>query len=66
MKPHQQRVVDEQAELDDKIVKLTEFINCNFSDLFKALPDDEQRRLRSQKNAMETYSQILGERIDNF
>ncbi len=27
MQPHQQRVVDEKAELDDKITKLTAFID---------------------------------------
>jgi hypothetical protein len=63
MQPHQQRVVDERAELDDKLSKLAGFFG---SDLFVTLPSAEQRRLRSQAEAMRTYSGILAERIAAF
>ena len=62
--PHQQRVVAEKAELDDKRVKLDTFMNgekfhvvCN---------EDERIRMIDQYNAMTTYSKVLGERIAAF
>ena len=60
----QKRVVDEKAGLDSKITSLDKFINEG--DVFKTLPSDEQRRLISQIEAMESYSFILGERIEEF
>jgi hypothetical protein len=63
MQPHQQRVVDEKASLDDKLTKLRQFFG---SAIFSALPDAEQSRLRTQQVAMSTYSDILGERIAAF
>lgn len=63
MLPHQQRVVDEKKELDEKLEKLTAFFSTN---IFSELPQEEQNRLRRQQFAMTDYSTILGERIDNF
>lgn len=63
MRPHQQRVVDERAELDDKLSKLAGFFG---TDLFATLPSAEQQRLRTQAVAMRTYSSILAERIAAF
>lgn len=64
MQPHQQRVVDEKRELDDKIYKLTMFVNStNFPN---HVGFSEQARLKSQLGIMESYSDILGERIDAF
>jgi hypothetical protein len=63
LQPHQQRVVDERAELVDRIQKLMNF--C-ITDTFAALDQAERRRLHAQYHAMESYSYILGERIAAF
>ena len=62
--PHQQRVVNEKTELDDKLGKLHDFIQEN--PIFKTLPEDEQKRLQRQDLVMAEYSQILSERIEAF
>lgn len=66
--PHQQRVVDEKAELDEKIARLSAFIesfSAPFS-IFGGLLEPERQRLYAQHRAMVTYSTILGERIAAF
>lgn len=63
MQPHQQRVVDEKAELDARREKLTAFLA---GDICRTLPAEEQHRLGRQATIMAQYSQILGERIDAF
>ena len=63
MQPHQQRVVEEKTELDEKIRKLGSFLTTS---MFKDLPGDEQTRLSSQWGIMMSYSRILGERIAAF
>lgn len=63
MQPHQQRVVDEKAELDAKREKLGAFKN---TDLFAGLPWQEQERLNTQAHIMTMYSAVLGERIAAF
>ena len=60
MLPHQQRVVDEKSELDEKISKLDPFLNTQ---IFKELHEAEKVRLRLQLHYMIAYSKILGERI---
>ena len=62
--PHQQRVVDEKAALDEKVILLTQFITSN--PVFSSLPLDERGRLKRQRLAMIEYSDILGERIAAF
>lgn len=64
LQPHQQRVVDEKSELDNKLGKLHDFIQE--SPIFKTLPDDEQKRIQRQDLVMAEYSQILAERIAAF
>jgi hypothetical protein len=64
MQSHQERVVVEKKELDDKINKLTVFIGENW--IFKTLPDDEQQRLILQHCVMSEYSDILDARIKAF
>lgn len=61
---HQQRVVTEKKELDEKLVKLNEFIcrNPKFADLEQA----EQDRLKRQASIMSDYSLVLWERIAEF
>lgn len=59
--PHQQRVIDEEKELNDKVSKLNNFIA---SELFKAVDSKEQNLLYQQFNAMSTYHNILKQRIN--
>ena len=61
--PHQQRVLDEKRELDDRLQKLVAFFS---NPIFHGLPESEQIRLERQAVAMRTYSEILGERIAAF
>jgi hypothetical protein len=61
--PHQQRVLDEKAELDDRSTKLQAFFS---NPIFSGLPADEQDRLQKQAIAMQAYSEVLGERIAAF
>lgn len=61
---HIKRVISEHSELIDKITKLGNFINCENTDMFKNLPEDEQKRMIRQKEAMIEYASILQERID--
>lgn len=63
MPPHQQRVIGEKAQLDDKLTKLTAFLQ---GETFKALPEDEQDRLLRQSIAMRDYAAALDERISAF
>lgn len=60
---HQQRVVQEQEELDEKREKLTAFYS---TPIFHGLPESEQTRLLRQGVVMRDYSDILGERIKTF
>jgi len=64
MQPHQQRVVDEKAELDKKAYALSQFIGAN--EIFLKLDQAEQDRLREQCEVMWQYSEILGARIAAF
>ena len=61
---HQQRVLDEKRELDERLSKLDAFILDN--PLFLQLSGSEQERLARQSKAMTIYSGILGERIAAF
>jgi mannose/cellobiose epimerase-like protein (N-acyl-D-glucosamine 2-epimerase family) len=63
LQPHQQRVVDEKTDLDDKRSKLNGFFG---SVIFAGLPKDEQSRLWQQIEVMDDYSRILGQRIAAF
>lgn len=64
MKPHQQRVVEEKKELDEKATKLSEFIGN--SPLFDEIDAEEQERLKVQNDIMWQYSEVLGQRIAAF
>lgn len=64
MQQHQQRVVNEKKELDDKLDKLKNFIENTI--LFKSLPADERGRLNRQFDVMAEYSSILSQRIAAF
>ena len=64
MQPHQQRVVNEKKELDEKLDSLKAFIET--SPIFKSLPADERGRLGKQFDVMAAYSRILSQRIAAF
>ena len=64
LQPHQQRVVDELDQLNDKRLKLVAFIDE--SPIFKKLDRLEQGRLLSQSAIMTTYADILQQRIAAF
>lgn len=63
LQPHQRRVVEEKAELDERRQKLGAFKN---SAMFPSLPWQEQERLNTQAHLMTMLSGVLGERIANF
>ena len=64
MQPHQQRVVDEKNELDQKAKALSEFIGN--SPLFDDIDPEEQERMKVQNDIMWQYSEVLGQRINAF
>lgn len=64
LQPHQQRVVEEKAELDTKATALSKFIGEGT--IFPALEAAEQERLKEQCELMWEYSEILGARIAAF
>lgn len=61
MEPHQERVMAERGELDEKRIKLVSFIE---SDAFAHLNGAEKGRLRRQAVIMTDYVMILNERMD--
>ena len=61
--PHQQRVVIEKFELDEKLAKLRAFMDLP---AFTALPMDERARLTEQERYMAAYADVLGRRIEAF
>ena len=63
MQPHQQRVVDEKAELSEKLSKLESFIG---GAIYAGLPAAEQTRISRQYLIMQLYEQVLSERIGAF
>jgi hypothetical protein len=63
MQPHQQRVVDEKAELSDKLDRLEAFKG---GAIWLSLPPAERIRLNRQLLIMRLYEQVLAERISSF
>jgi len=64
LQPHQQRVVDERFELNDKATKLNDFIGNN--PLFENIASDEQEDLKVQLDIMFQYIEVLDRRILRF
>jgi len=65
LQPHQQRIVTEKEELDERLKKLRTFISDK-GPVYMRLPEDEKNRLIRQEKAMSDYSTVLGERIGAF
>jgi hypothetical protein len=63
MQPHQERVVAEKAELDEKVSKLDAFIH---GPVYSSLPEPERLRMMRQFCHMKDYSNVLAERIGAF
>jgi hypothetical protein len=61
----QERVIQEKKELDEKIDKLTNFLDVDMEEPFKA-GELERTRLEIQLNLMNAYSLILGARINSW
>jgi|SoimicMinimDraft_2_1059730.scaffolds.fasta_scaffold128341_1 hypothetical protein len=64
MKAYQERVVNEQNALDEKIELLTEFLKDTNSR--QIVCPIELERMDRQLDLMVKYSAVLGERIKNF
>jgi len=63
MKQYQLRVQNEKYDLDCKIGALEDFIGNKY---FHDVPAEEQDRLKRQLTYMQFYSNVLGQRIDEF
>lgn len=61
--PHEQRVVEERYALNEKIMKLAEFVG---GPAVKKVSVNDFVLLRMQLDVMERYSEILGQRIADF
>lgn len=59
--PHQQRLIGERAQLEDKLTKLHEFLK---TPIFTALAEDDKVLLEKQVRVMEDYSAILAVRLE--
>lgn len=63
LQPHQQRVVTEKADLDERLGRLLAFFQ---TPSFEFMAEPERSRLRNQARFMEGYSAALKERIAAF
>lgn len=63
LQPHQQRVIEEKEQLEERLAKLHGFID---GDLYSTLDEAERSRLRQQRYYMSGYLQALRERVDAF
>jgi hypothetical protein len=63
MQPHEQRVLDEKRELDDRLERLRHFMTTG---VFRSLDNLERDLMWRQAAYMSAYSQTLGERIEKF
>jgi CBS-domain-containing membrane protein len=61
---YQQRVITEKTDLDEKLSKLSSFIERE--DFRSIVRTDEQERLIRQKVIMGLYSEVLAERVASF
>ena len=63
MQPHQQRVVEEKDQLEERLGKLLVFIQ---GPVFGTLPEAERTRLSCQVLFMDGYLKVLEQRIAAF
>jgi hypothetical protein len=60
---HQERVLEERTQLNDRLVKLDSFL---YTEKFNCLSMDDQDLLITQQAIMEQYLDVLDQRIANF
>ncbi len=65
MQPHEERVVTEKRELEEKLARLKVFI-LEPNPIFRALAPEDRDLLEDQYTAMKQYSAILEKRIGRF
>lgn len=65
MQPHEERVVIEKRELDEKLAKLKAFC-FGENKIFESLDRIDRDLLENQYIYMQHYSKILGRRIARF
>jgi hypothetical protein len=63
LQPHQQRVVSEKTELDERLNKLLAFTS---TPIYLTLPKPDRDLLLEQAGYMQAYSNVLGQRIAAF
>lgn len=63
LQPHQERVIEEEGVLAEKLDRLNEFINGK---AFGKLPPEERRLMRQQAKHMLGYRDVLRFRINGF
>lgn len=63
MEAFQQRVVEEQKELETKLIALCAFIG---TDIFTKLNTEDQDLMHQQHDAMDAYNTVLVKRIHRF
>jgi hypothetical protein len=61
LQPHQDRVVQERAELKEKLERLSLFIETPFFQ--KAMDEREKARMLRQQEVMKEYVAVLDDRI---
>ena len=63
LQPHEVRVVEERAELMDKITKLHTFMNSGF---YQTLNKESHKHFEEQEKVMKSYADVLLKRINCF
>ena len=63
MQPYQQRVVDEKRELDERLLKLRNYLASPVS---ASLDLEDRVLLETQEDVMSDYSVVLASRIARF
>ena len=58
--PWQQRLVDERDELSSRLARLGDFMHTS---IYETLSEDEKDRILRQRYGMNTYLEVLVERI---
>lgn len=61
LEPHQYRLLNERAELGERLHKLLEFIHCP---AFPNVDPAEQKRLKLQSDHMGEYLNVLNQRVE--
>jgi len=63
LQPHEQRVVAEQKELQEKLIKLDAFMDGH---TFTGLAAEDRKLLIIQREYMANYNEVLRARIERF